>query len=419
MTITTIDYLDLNGLRVAKEFHQLMDESVIPATGLDSESFWSAFAKVLGNSGSDKTRICDPAVRFCEQSGTEIPVRECDPGDAASSWGSLYEALYSDSAIPHSAGLKPGTGINAARRDRVVRCAKDFLDKTYPLTEGSHRDAVSYMVYFQNLLVILADGSTTGLQQPKQFVGKNGPTDKPDSILLEHNGTHTEIQFDCNGRNGSSDLASIDDIQLQSVNYKLFDFNASSVNQKCSTYSNWVQIVKRRHCKTFSNQNGDCSSIECSNWAITTSTKSDLAGNSGRDSYALTKTLANTLIIDQHGNPAPEATIDTLTAAIVNSVFSKQGSNQLNIYAPQAAAINDGFIDGLQQMLALIARAQNPDQAPEFQEMNIKVFATSADNPAQTRSGSRPDALYLRNPATAIINTMQSHGYDMKQAASM
>ena len=79
MTITTIDYLDLNGLRVAKEFHQLMDESVIPATGLDSENFWSAFAKVLGNTDSDKTRICDTAVRFCEQSGTEIPARECDP----------------------------------------------------------------------------------------------------------------------------------------------------------------------------------------------------------------------------------------------------------------------------------------------------------------------------------------------------
>ena len=415
MTITTIDYLDLNGLRVAKEFHQLMDESVIPATGLDSENFWSAFAKVLGNSDSDKTRICDTAVRFCEQSGTEIPVRECDPDDAASSWGSLYEALYSDSAIPHSAGLKPGTGINAARRDRVVRCAKDFLDKTYPLTEGSHRDAVSYMVYFQNLLVILADGSTTGLQQPKQFIGKNGPTDKPDSILLEHNGTHTEIQFDSNGRNGSSDLASIDDIQLQSVNYKLFDFNAGSVSQKCSTYSNWMQIVKRRYCKTFSNQNGDCSSIECSNWAITTSITSDLALNSLGESSA----LANTLIIDQHGNPVPAATIDTLTAAIVNSVFSKNHPNQLNIFTAQATAISDGFVDGLQQMLALIARAQNPDQAPKFREMNIKVFATSADNPAQTRSGSRPDALYLRNPATAIINTMQSHGYDMKQAASM
>jgi len=104
---------------------------VIQSTALDSESFWTAFVGVLSNSGTDKTQTCATADEFCNQTGTEIPVRECNPTEAASSWGSLYEALYSDSVIPHSAGLKPGTGINAARRDRVIRCAKDFLDKTY------------------------------------------------------------------------------------------------------------------------------------------------------------------------------------------------------------------------------------------------------------------------------------------------
>jgi len=221
--------------------------------------------------------------------------------------------------------------------------------------------------------VILADGSTTGLQQPKQYVGKNGPTDKPDSILLEHNGTHT------------------------------------SVSQKCSTYSNWMQIVKKRHCKTFSNQEGDCSSIQCSNWAITT-TKSDLSDDPAEKSQSL--------VFDQQGNPVPEATIDTLTAAIINSVFSN-GSNQLNVFAQATDEFNKGFIASLQRMLARIAGTQNPEQAPALREMNIKVIETTADNPAQTRSGSRLDTLQVRSAATAIIGTMQSHGYDVKQAASM
>jgi len=407
MTNTT-DHLNHNGFAIAKEFHHFMEESVIPATSLDSENFWNAFVNVIASTETDKTYTRETSDTFCEPGNPGLQVRECNhPGDAATSWGSLYDALYSDCVIPHSAGLKPGTGINAARRDRVIRCAKDYLDKTYPLTEGSHRDAVSYMVYCQNLLVILADGSTTGLQQPKQFVGKNGPTDKPDSILLEHNGTHTEILFDCNGHIGCTDLASIDDIQLEAVNHTLFDLTADSVSQKCSTYSNWMQIVKNRRCKVFSDRTGDYSSIECKNWAITTSANDNQSGNS------------TALVLNQHGNPVPEATIDALTAAIIHSAFTK-GSYQLHIFASRPGSeINDSFIASLRQLLAFTAGFQKPEASITPKETDIKVFTTSADNPPQTRSRSRPAALHMRSPATSIIGTMQSHGYDVRQAASM
>lgn len=130
-------------------------------------------------------------------------------------WNSLYETLYHDGFIPHTTGLKPGAQLNRARLDRVAQCSKDFLDKNYPLREGSHREAVSYMVYFQNLLVILADGSTTGLQHPKQFVGKNGPTNEPESIMLDHDGMLIEIQFNANGKYGEHDLANIEDVSCK------------------------------------------------------------------------------------------------------------------------------------------------------------------------------------------------------------
>jgi len=130
-------------------------------------------------------------------------------------WCSLYETLYHDGFIPHTTGLKPGTQLNRARLDRVAKCSKDFLDNNYPLKEGSHHEAVSYMVYFQNLLVILADGSTTGLQHPKQFVGKNGPTNEPESIMLDHDGMLIEIQFNANGKYGEHDLANIEDVSCK------------------------------------------------------------------------------------------------------------------------------------------------------------------------------------------------------------
>ena len=407
MTTDTKDYLDHNGFLIAREFHRFMEQSVITSTSLSAEDFWQAFYELLTRSETDKTE-CTQAGPLCEQSMTEIPVSQCNQtANVATSWGSLYQALYTDNAIPHSAGLKPGTSINAARRDRVIHCAKDFLDKTYPLTEGSHRDALSYMVYFQNLLVILADGSTTGLQNPNQYAGKNGPRDKPDSILLEHNGIHTEILFDCNGHTGCKDLAAIDDIQLESAIPTLFNLNADTVSQKCSTYDNWMQIVKRRG-KTFSNRLGENVSIDCNNWAITTS-----ANDNPIDSHS------NALVLDQQGYRVPEAIIDVLTAAVINSAFSK-GSNQLNVVALQPDEnISDCFIAGLQQMLALTAGIQRAEPVPAPGETRIKVFAASADNPAQTKNRSIPEVSQLRSPATEVLSTMRSHGYDVKQTASM
>jgi len=147
--------------------------------------------------------------------GEGNPMSSDNTTEVDGTWYSLYETLYHDGFIPHTTGLKPGTQLNRARLDRVAKCSKDFLDKNYPLKEGSHREAVSYMVYFQNLLVILADGSTTGLQHPKQFVGKNGPTNEPESIMLDDDGMLIEIQFNANGKYGEHDLANIEDVSCK------------------------------------------------------------------------------------------------------------------------------------------------------------------------------------------------------------
>ncbi len=417
MSINTSGYLNHNGFSISQEFHSLMEQLVIPSTSLQSETFWNAFVDVLTTPDTDGTECITTTDTLCNQSSTEISVSESSrPTDIAPAWGSLYQALYSDTAIPHSAGLKPGSGLNAARRNRVIRCAKDFLDKTYPLTEGSHRDAVSYMVYFQNLLVILADGSTTGLQYPKQFVGKNGPADNPDSILLEHNHIHTEIIFDCNGRTGCNDLAAIEDIQLEAVNYSLFNLQADSTRLKCTTYKNWMQIVKSRHCKTFSNQNGDHSLIDCKNWAITTSAKTTYSDSACTDSNVM---RSNTLVLNRQGTPVPEATIDVLTAAIINSVFTRS-SNQLNIFTPtDNDEINASLISRVQQMLALITGSQNSDPLSAHSKTDIKVFTATADTPPQTKSRSDVQNLHTRGPAKAMIRTMHSQGYNVNQTAAM
>lgn len=75
--------------------------------------------------------------------------------------------------------------------------AINFLDHSFPLAEGSHRTAASYLVYFDHLLVIQADGTSTGLTNPAQFIEAGGNEEAPRSILLEHNGIQVEIEPAC------------------------------------------------------------------------------------------------------------------------------------------------------------------------------------------------------------------------------
>jgi len=378
--MTTSNYQQHNGFSIAEDFHGFIESSVIPATALDSVGFWNTFTDMLTHVRADQSPTCDTSVSLCKDANTEVTVRNCSqPDQAVTAWGSLYEALYRDSFIPHTSGLKPGTGFNAARRDRGVSCAKDFLDKTFPLTEGSHRDAVSYMVYFQNLLIILADGTTTGLKQPRQFTGKNGPADDPDSIILEHNGTHTEIMFDRNGSTGATDLASIEDIQLEAANHTVFDFDADSIDQKCNVYNNWLHIVKKRHTRTFSNRDGQQSAIEHKNWAITSS--------------ASIKPLNNqcALVLNEARTPVPEAAIDMLTGAIINSVC--------DFIAKMRELLSDGTLS-----------------PAETSDTVIKVLAASADNPARSNEQTGHNSFTAPSPFSATIGTMQSHGYDVMQA---
>ncbi|WOT03685.1 malate synthase [Shewanella youngdeokensis] len=103
--------------------------------------------------------------------------------------------------------------------EQTVLCAKSFLDNKFPLASGSHKDACSYVVYYQQLLVFMKDGSQTGLRYPKQFVALNGHKSEPTAILLNDNGVHVELNFDTKSEKGTQDCANIEDILVEGHQY--------------------------------------------------------------------------------------------------------------------------------------------------------------------------------------------------------
>ncbi|WOT03686.1 malate synthase [Shewanella youngdeokensis] len=103
--------------------------------------------------------------------------------------------------------------------DSTATTAKLFLDMKFPLATGSHQDACSYVVYYQQLLIFMKDGTQTGLRYPKQFVALNGHKSEPTAILLNDNGVHVELNFGRQGKNGASDCANIEDILVEGHQY--------------------------------------------------------------------------------------------------------------------------------------------------------------------------------------------------------
>jgi len=107
------------------------------------------------------------------------------------------------------------SALNDSHLRQILDYSKGFLDKVFPLEQGSHKDVQSYVVYYQHLLAFLKDGSNSGLADPTQFVALCGPKQKPQSVLLRGEGRHVELIFCGSGQHGARDNAGIEDIQLE------------------------------------------------------------------------------------------------------------------------------------------------------------------------------------------------------------
>jgi malate synthase len=163
-------------------------------------------------------------------------------------WGSLYDALYGTDAISEANGCERAGPYNAKRGAKVIEYARYVLDRTAPLKKGSHIDSTAYSVQGGKLVVTLKGGSTTGLQDAKQFIGYQGDAKFPKSVLLQHNGLHLDIQINRATPIGASDAAGMSDLVVESALSTILDLEDSvavvDADDKVLAYSNWLGILK-------------------------------------------------------------------------------------------------------------------------------------------------------------------------------
>ena len=288
--------IKVNNINVDDKLYNFINDEVLPGTNIDSKYFWKEFDKVIHELSPinqnlikkrsyikkkiDDWHISKKASKFDEEDyfkflksinyivdekeDFKISTSNVDdeitsiPGPqlvvpvdnaryalnaANARWGSLYDALYGTDAIPGDIGKSH----NNEKATRVVEHVRKFLDETFPLQDGSWKDATSFKID-QSQLIINIENNKKNLKDTDQFIGYNGDVDKPSSLLLKNNNLHLDITIDTKSEIGKKDKAGISNIFLESAISTIID-NEDSVAavdsaDKIKCYRNWLGLMK-------------------------------------------------------------------------------------------------------------------------------------------------------------------------------
>ena len=164
-------------------------------------------------------------------------------------WGSLYDALYGSDVINEDNGAEKSKHYNPARGAKVVEFARDFLDQSLPLNNGSHKDATKYQIINSTLTITLVNAQQTQLKSPELLTGFNGTTTSPSELLFKHNGLLFTIEFNADSPIAKTDTAGISDISIESALTTIMDCEDSvaavDADDKVIAYKNLVRTESR------------------------------------------------------------------------------------------------------------------------------------------------------------------------------
>lgn len=285
-------------LAIAKELYDFIENEALLGSGLDSETYWKNFEQVVVDlSPKNKallakrekiqaqvdewhrnntfelgaykaflqeigyllpevedftisTENVDEEIALLAGPQLVVPVRNARYciNAANARWGSLYDALYGFDVISDAGGAEKGKGYNPARGAKVIAFAKNFLNETFPLAQGSHADVSKYAVDGNQLVVTLKDGSTTTVADTAKFVGYNGEAANPTELVFKNNGLHVIVEIDANSPIGKTDAAGVKDLVLEAAVTTIQDLEDSiaavDAEEKVEGYRNWLGLMQ-------------------------------------------------------------------------------------------------------------------------------------------------------------------------------
>ncbi|WP_323002303.1 malate synthase G [Denitromonas sp.] len=390
-------HTQIGGMQVANALKQLLENDILPGTGVTAEQFWSGLEGIVNDlapknrallakrdalqakidtwhqangkgdfaaykaflteigylvpEGPDfkiETENVEPEI--ATQAGPQLVVPVMNARFALNAanarWGSLYDALYGTDVLPETNGAEKGAEYNPVRGAKVVEYARDFLDDAATLVDASHKDATDYAVVDGKLVVTLKDGTTTSLADPAQFVGYHqGDTA---SVLLKQHGLHFEIQFDRHHPIGKTDPAGIKDVLVEAALTTIMDCEDSvaavDAEDKALAYGNWLGLMKGTLSEEMS-KGGKTFTRRMNPDRVYTApdgSKLTLKGRAMLFVRNVGHLMTNPAIIAADGHQIPEGIMDAMFTACAaihdlkgNAPFRNSTSGSVNIVKPK------------------------------------------------------------------------------------
>ncbi|MDA9825997.1 malate synthase G [Porticoccaceae bacterium] len=414
--------IEHSGLKIAKPIYDLVTDRICPQVGIDADNFWASFAAIIEtfaprNQALLKKRESLQALidswhqqqaqpdfaryksflqdigylvpegldftiapknvdrEIALQAGPQLVVPIMNARFALNAvnarWGSLYDALYGNDVISEEGGAEKAGSYNPVRGNRVIDYGRDFLDMAVPLATGSHKDVTGYRVVSQGLQASLADGQSTGLKRQEQFVGFNGDTEIPSSILLQNNKLHIEIQVDSSDQIGATDRAGVKDIVLEAALTTIMDCEDSvaavDAEDKALAYSNWMGLISGNLEETI-HRNGK-SFVRRMNphrqYTAADGSEISLSGRSLMFVRNVGHLMTNPAILYGDNLEVPEGIMDGMITSLISSQDIKTPDSQNNstagsiyivkpkMHGPEEVAFTDDLFNSIEDALAL------------------------------------------------------------------
>ena len=257
-------YIKINNLSVAQKFANFINDELLPGTKIGKKKFWHGFDKCVHELAPKNKKLLEKReklqklidtwhkdnrgnkfnlkkytkflkkIGYIKKNGPNFKIKTknldkeissiCGPqlvcpvsnarfllNAANARWVSLYDSLYGTDLIPETQGALKGKTYNPIRGKKVIRYARDLLDKYIPLKYDTWKNLSKVPEIKNNKLNL-------ELKNPKQFVGYNKKLNKLSSLLFINNNLHIDVLFDQTGNmevnnpEGNQDKLKIHDI---------------------------------------------------------------------------------------------------------------------------------------------------------------------------------------------------------------
>ena len=383
-------FIKIKNLSISKKLVEFVNSELLNDTELSPESFWKGFDKVVhelapknrellekreilqkkidlwhkknkfekfdiekyqnflkeinylkeeGPNFKIKTKNLDQEISSIAGSQLVVPIMNArySLNAANARWMSLYDSLYGTDVIDSEES--GDEKYNPQRGGEVIKYARNFLNKFFPINKIHWKDITGLSVENENL-IIKKNEIKYNLINLEKFIGYRGEANKPSAVILKNNNLHVEIIMNPKAFNAAQDTAGISDIILESAISTICDHEDSvtavDAEDKVLCYKNWLGLMKGDLKSRFekNGKNYERTLNPDRNYISRDGNKLKLHGRSLLLVRNVGHLMTNPSIILNDGSEVPEGIMDAFitSAACLHDLKKKGNSRSGSIY---------------------------------------------------------------------------------------